>query len=548
MADLKFSDLHCHPAWRPRMLDKKTLWDTHLGRRHRKIRKDQKKGLRSKFYDQSGYPKLVNGRVKLVFASMYPLEQGFMMNNNLFLSIFNTILRGGPLMLLRFNPFRKNGHIRDYFLSLYAKFRPKKIRELKAKEYWQSFNEEFNNYKTENKQQGQISKDNISEIDAILKHADTKNTGARNAVITSGTYNIADGNWDGALPEGDDILTVMTIEGLAIVSQTKSGAPNSKHGTRLVNENTIADRLRYIKEETPVFFVTFSHHFSSELCGHARSFPHIARDLGFLNQEYFINENFSRIGYQSLKYLLSVKLENGKWKKDNTAGRRVFVDIKHMSIRGRMALYQLVRGYNARHPQEKIPIIASHVGYSNRTIADLLYATRPGGETKKSQTDRDRIFDRNHIFNTWSINLASEEIGIIVESGGLIGLSLEQNNLGVPFGKKTKKENNQFFARLVMNQLLAMAKAAKSADFWECITMGTDFDGLIDPVDHYSSSLFFTKLRADLHREFSMLSLDEKKEASLNGLFLDAVLDQLFFENSFKFLTTHFDTANMPIL
>ncbi len=543
MADHKFSDLHCHPAWRPRMLDKTTLWDTHLGRRHKKIKKDQIKGLRSKFYDQAGYPKLVNGQVKLVFASMYPLEQGFMMNNNLFLSIFNGILRGGPLALLRFNPFSKNGHLRDYFLSLYAKFRPKKIRELKAKEYWQSFIEEFNDYKEEHNLNRPIAPNNISEIEAILKKASPGKQ-----VIRSGTYRIADGSWDNKLPGGDDILTVMTIEGLAIVSQTKAGAPNSKHGTRLVSENTIADRLRYLKEESPVFFVTFSHHFSSELCGHARSFPHIARDLGFLNQEFFINENFSRVGYQSLQYLLSVKLDNGKWKKDPTAGRRVFADIKHMSIRGRMALYQLVQGYNERNPTDKIPIIASHVGYSNRTIADLLYATRPGGETKKSQTDRDKIYDRNHIFNTWSINLASEEIKIIVETGGLIGLSLEQNNLGVPFGKKTRKENNQFFARLVMNQLLAMAKAAKSADFWKCTTMGTDFDGLIDPVDHYSSSLFFSKLRSDLNREFNMLSTAERKEAHLTGLLLDTVLDQLFFDNSWAFLQTHYDTANMPTI
>lgn len=555
MSEHKFSDLHCHPAWRPRMLSYKTLWDTHLGKKHKKIKKDQKKGLRGKFYDQSGYPKLVNGQVKLVFASMYPLEQGFMMNTNPVLAAINFVFRGGPLMWLKFNPFGSHGHVRDFILSLYAKFPLKRIRELKKNEYWHSLEEEFSDYLKENKKHTDISKNNIKEIDAILKHIYRGHPTARQNVVKSGKYIIADQLWNKQIPQGDDILTVLTMEGMAIVSQKKQGAKKSRHGTVLDDDEKIRERLGLIKDTMPIFFITFSHHFSTELCGHARSFPTMTRDLGFLNQEYFINENYSRLGYGIMQDLLCVKMVDGQWLKDESKGRRIFIDVKHMSLRGRLALYQLVNGYN-NNPQntDRIPIIASHVGYSNKTIADMLYATRPGGETKKSQKYEEKIYGRDHIFNTWSINLGVEEIGIIVDTGGLIGLSMEQNNLGIPFGKKTKKEKHPFFVRLVLNQLMAMARAAGKKEFWDCITMGTDFDGMIDPVDQYSSSLFFSKLRSDLSVELANISQDEQNKAGLSHVDLrspqdmDALLDKIFFQNSFDFLTKHFDNAKMPIL
>ncbi len=536
MSDHFFSDLHCHPALMPLNHKKSTLWETFLKWSLRRVFRRQKKGKRGGIYDQSGYPKLLNGRVKLVFASLYPLEQGFMVNNSKLFSIFNIVGRLGPLSLLGFNPFGKRGHLRDYFTSMFTKFDPKRIRKLKGEEYWESFKIELEMYRKENNIPKDVAKKNVAEIRKLLKFGYGKQAAAR--IKERGTYVIADKNWNKQLPAGDDILTVLTMEGMGIVSQTKKGAPNSKHGTKLLDAQTIFNRVEYIKNQTPIFFITFSHHFSTELCGHARGLPNFSRDLGLLNQEYFINESFSRLGYQVLLQLLSIKLVNGKWENDDDAGRRVLIDVKHMSLRGRMTLYQVVKGY-LQDTGEKIPIIASHVGYSNTSIAQMLYNIR-SGEKDKTQTDEVRIHDREHIFNTWSLNLGLEEIGIIVDSGGLIGLSLEQNNLGVGFGKKTKKKNKAFFARLVMNQLLSMAKAANKPEFWNCITMGTDFDGLIDPVDKYSSTIFFAKLREDLFREFNMLSTAEREEAHLVGVTIETVLDQFFFKNSFNFLIKHF--------
>ena len=531
----------------PVMFSKSTLWDTYTGKRFRKIIEAQKAGKRGGLYDQSGYPKLANGEVKLVFAALYSLEQGFMMNNNFLLGFLNVLASGGPLRVLGINLFGENGHLRDYLMSLFAKYPGSRIKELKDREYWDELLTEIDRYRQEHNREQPIAERNIHEMKVLmpLAYPQGKN------VISRGTYRIVDRNWDPGM-ETDGILTVLTIEGMANVTQTKIGASDSRHGTLSLSEQTIWSRLRYLKSQTPVFFVTFSHHFSSGLCGHARSFPDKARKLGILNQEYFLNEGFSELGYRVLQFLLGIRRQDGKWVRDPGAGRRILIDVKHMSLKGRTALYQIVEQFNADpdHAARRIPIVASHVGFSNLSIGQMLYNIRSGRETSKTQPMESVEFGRHQIFNTWSINLGMEEIGIIVRSGGLIGVSLEQNNLGIPFGARLKKKPETYFTDLVFNQILAMARAADHPEFWRCITMGTDFDGLIDPVDRYSSALFFDKLRTDLEPRFLGLSWEEKQLAHLPQQLdppgLAPILDNLFYGNARDFLARNFDPVDMP--
>ena len=66
------------------------------------------------------------------------------------------------------------------------------------------------------------------------------------------------------------------------------------------------------------WFVTFSHHFYNELCGHARSLRKIIGKL--TNQEEGINTSFTPLGLEVLDILL-----------DKNNGRRILIDVKHMS-------------------------------------------------------------------------------------------------------------------------------------------------------------------------------------------------------------------------
>lgn len=543
----QYSDLHCHPAMKPFNQRKRTLWDTILGKKIRRIIRAQLKGKRGVLYDQCGYPKLTNAKVKLVFASLYPLEQGFMMNNNLILDSLNVPFKVGTWISMFFNRFRENIHLRDYLLSLFIHFKPNRIRELKGQEYWHTFHQEYRAYKSENNRLGEIKGDNLTEIASVIQRSPSSFPDNFKALET-GSYTIADKNWSGSLPGGDSILTILTIEGIAIVTQTKSNAVNRRHGTKLLEESEIFRRLKYLKDRIPLFFITFSHHFSSGVCGHSRSTPDKARYLGLLNQEYFIHENFNDLGYRMLKYLLAVKPDGNGWVDDTEAGRRILIDVKHMSLRGRLTLYQLVSLYNRnKSPSEKIPVIASHVGYSNKSVAQQLVAIKRTGETTDAQIERyTSIYGREHRYNTWSINLAREEINWIIESDGLIGLSLEQNILGIEFGKKTKRKQ-PFFVHLVMNQLLDMASVS-SPKFWDHITMGTDFDGIIDPVDTYSTSMFFHSLRKDLSVELNKISEEELQDAHLQKSEIKATLDKLFIRNALEFTQRHFDVTSMPAI
>lgn len=539
-----FADLHAHPAFKPLSIEKKSLWDTIGKNKVKALVKAQLKGKRGGSYDQASFPKLTNAKVKIVFASIYPLEQGVMVNKNILLGILNI-----PLGIFNsiFGLFGKNLHIKDFAVNIFTKFPTKRVQYLKDQEYWDGFLEEYEKYKAENRLETNIADKNIEELSSLSekRKEDFPNTFE---VKKKGVYQIADGSWEKELPNGNKVLTVLTMEGIGIISQTKKNNPNTKHGTKIENEKTIFEHIKYLKEQTPLFFITFSHHFSSGLCGHARSFPTFTRDFSILNQEHFINRDFSELGYRVLKNLLAIKQQGAGWVDDPDAGRRIFIDIKHMSIKGRLTLYQLVRTYNeGKDDSQKIPIIASHLGFSDVRLGQML---RQANDEKSSTqvlppTTR---YGREHSFNTWSINLCIEEIGWIVESGGLIGLCMDQNILGVGFGKKTKKKDPTFFTHLVMNQLLSMAKASKTPKFWNHIMFGTDFDGLIDPIDHYSSSLFFYNLKINLKKELLALNDEEAAEASFDKEKIDLILHNLSIGNATNFLKRHFNKDQMPVI
>jgi microsomal dipeptidase-like Zn-dependent dipeptidase len=107
---------------------------------------------------------------------------------------------------------------------------------------------------------------------------------------------------------------------------------------------------------------------------------------------------------------------------------RILIDIKHMSLGSRKQYYRMLeREYRNRD----IPIIASHVGVTGESYERIQV---------KRCIRRCRVTEVVHMkklghvdgtqFNPWSINLYDEEIVRIVESKGLIGLSLDARILG----------------------------------------------------------------------------------------------------------------------
>ncbi|MEO0732970.1 MAG: membrane dipeptidase, partial [Bacteroidota bacterium] len=125
---------------------------------------------------------------------------------------------------------------------------------------------------------------------------------------------------------------------------------------------------------------------------------------------------------------------------DDSNGRRILIDVKHFSISSRRDFYAWKRTQPA---YANLPIIASHVGVTGHSWAyntrsqyfrrgyperiDSLgqylvqYDKPPGLKLDKLRSE----------FNPVSINLYDEDIQEIIDSGGLIGLMLDQRLLGV---------------------------------------------------------------------------------------------------------------------
>jgi len=123
---------------------------------------------------------------------------------------------------------------------------------------------------------------------------------------------------------------------------------------------------------------------------------------------------------------------------DTTTGQRILIDIKHMSLSGRQQFYAWKRADPELHD---VPILASHAG-----VTGLSWAY----EKRKAKWDEESFLPSlgqwaidylkppglslgrlKSSFNPSTINLFDEDIQEIIASGGLIGLMLDQRQLGV---------------------------------------------------------------------------------------------------------------------
>lgn len=116
------------------------------------------------------------------------------------------------------------------------------------------------------------------------------------------------------------------------------------------NKNEVLKNVLAVKnwKHRPLF-LTLAHHFYNELCGHACS---ISISLLKKNQNRGLNSGITELGYEVIELLL-----------DNMEGKRILIDIKHMSTASRKAYYKFL---DAKYAAENIPIIASHAACNGK--------------------------------------------------------------------------------------------------------------------------------------------------------------------------------------
>lgn len=533
----RFADLHCHPS----MFGFNRLRHTaaegdpaqfHPWHAPPEDAAAMRKGRRASAYAQADVAKLHEGRCRLVFASITPIERGFFTlpearqqsfpAEALKLATGTTLIRSvvrratdGSFEALHelTGILRNHGPVRTAVQMGYLRYGLTRIQYMQGPDfdYWDEFLREYD----------------------FWQNAAGQRTRTESSIIgpTEGCYHMpASPEALGAILDdeaSDDVAILMTIEGAHTFSIDAHEQPH--------RPEIIFDRIRALKDlPSPIFFLTIAHHFDNGLCGHAHSIPDVG-DL-VLDQTWRMHEGLEPegdLGYRAIRELLSLDEEL-----QDTGAPRILIDCKHMSARSRKEYYaRVVRPANARLQQDapKIPVLFSHGAYAGVRTLDRMIQDAP----------REDDYWRSGPYYAWNLNCSDEDVRMVLETDGLIGLCLDQRVAGVLPRQKVHREQ---WSNILMNQVFGLVDAIMLDDtipdadkirIWDCICIGSDYDGLIDPMSAYPTALELDDLAEDLRRELH----DARHTRMIAEVGVDAIVDKIAFENAHRFATAHMPYA-----
>ena len=489
----KFSDLHCHNHMRAHF---------HMQEKEKKFTKKgefspwtviasnskkKDKGVMGASYSQIDLVKCWNSNLRLTFNSLYPLERQFVlgMDPNIKEDKWYHFVARGIL--------GEAGLRRDLLQSAYMRIPDKVIDYFQSDgyDYWESLNREKDFVLLDS---GKRIKQNEIHVPQALfgdKKAAEKRAKKepQSYVAENACYRIPKNReeLEKSLKDDSEITMILTIEGAHAIGTDKCKSVQD-----------ISDRIQFIKNvwEVPVFFITFSHHFDNHLCGHAHSIPGMGKIL--MSQKKHMNEGFRRNGKRILRETLGL---DNNLKIDPNLGYRILIDVKHMAAKSRKYFYEMVNYLLKKG--DRIPVIASHCAYSGmQTLEDHI---------KYEKHEHDDYCDPKHKkFNAWNINMCDEDIEMIVKTRGMFGISFDQRILGITKADKKLDETRhpkRNGIQIIWENIDAILRSAyenpnlsdsEKENVWKCITIGTDFEGLIDPVDPYPTALEYELMANNL--------------------------------------------------
>jgi hypothetical protein len=280
--------------------------------------------------------------------------------------------------------------------------------------------------------------------------------GRKEHVIGSESYSWRPtSNWkevETILETPNQIAVVLSIEG-AHVFNTGLGDFG-----RDFDEAEVLENVRIVKKwDYPPLFITFAHNFNNDLCGHASSLDPLKP---FVNQRKNLGEGFMPVAEKVLDALL-----------DQQLGRRILIDLKHMSLAARIAYYSYLQTHDQYH---QIPLIVSHgaaAGVQLNGTASLAY--------------------NEPLFSASDINFFDEEILNIGRSNGLFAIQFDSRRIAGRRMIASVSKNiysrslTRQSAQIVWNQIRHIAELLdKDGRFaWGTACIGSDFDGTINPLN-----------------------------------------------------------------
>ena len=256
--------------------------------------------------------------------------------------------------------------------------------------------------------------------------------------------------------------------------------------------------------------------------------------------------------------------------------RPVLIDVKHLGLKSRQDYYNYQKKIIQKEKKyEKIPIIASHIGVTGYTVNEWKNALKRNSCTvynyegtravsiemeKKICGKWGSFVNNDFTFNPWSINLMDEDITEILNSNGIIGMSLDVRILGFQseYGISLTSENEYLSTadfhthfpqitvkNLPLNTMESMIVENESwliptkedrhplsfcfniihiiqvgllktdiAEPWNQICLGSDFDGLIEPLKISPDISSLEELEANM---IKWIPVAEKAYVNENG-------------------------------
>ena len=314
------------------------------------------------------------------------------------------------------------------------------------------------------------------------------------------------------------ICIIVTIEGMHVLNTglNLSAEPD---------ETEVLDNIIKIKkwQHRPPF-VTFAHHFYNQLCGHSRSLTE-----NFINwatdQEDHLNAPFTNLGEKVRDALL------------NKTDGRILIDIKHMSATARNQYFNFLEAVR-QQTGEIIPVIVSHGAANGR----------------RSMQEKNVVDITETGFNLFAqeINFYDDEIINVAKSNGIFGLQLDERRIASHDYIKhqvrhaiARNKIMHYRSYLLWQQVQHIAELLDSKGMfaWDVLSIGSDYDGIIDTLNAFwtEKEMPFLADFFERHANNYMLNRGVKVLKSFNQLNADEVTSRIFRDNAMRFLKTNFN-------
>ena len=413
-----FADIHCHPAIKPfgKSFDKNI--NSPKPRKKISIWHRNRAGVFARLFNrvstltrftQADFTTLTKGNVKVICASLSPIEKGFFVS---------TLGKDGK------------GPVTDIIAQLVTRIGIKKINFIQDnKDYFSELEGEMDFYVQ------------LNNKDVKVRRKKWKYTLVQNFMDVRQNLET----------ENRTISVILTIEGFHALNKDNTKAPDA---------NTLVNNISTIKNwQYRPLFISPAHHFNNFVCGHAFSLSEKLQEL--ISQSDGANTGITDLGKEAIRQCLSNSLQN-----------RIYIDIKHMSRKSRRDFYEMLDSGEFGN----VPVIVSHAAVNGYSSVD---------------TDSDLDPD-NGLFNGGDVNIFNDEIVRIGASDGLFGIQLDERRIA---SSEEKRNARSIFYRkglkrrskLVWNQIEHIAKLLDNQNLpaWNCQVIGSDFDGMVDPINGF---------------------------------------------------------------